>query len=143
MWLVNNTQIFIIVPYCKTLSTKTRIVTGVIGLENLRGLLIAKHCPLKQGLWRLDLTKSPAPQCLIAKHCPLKQGLWLAYIARVPIMASIAKHCPLKQGLCFFQIQLICLQSHIAKHCLLKQGLWLWVSSFTEVDHVNCKKIVH
>ena len=36
--------------YCKTLSTKTRIVTMFTDLEWDIDQSIAKHCPLKQGL---------------------------------------------------------------------------------------------
>ena len=36
--------------YCKTLSTKTRIVTPPYRRQCYNLIFIAKHCPLKQGL---------------------------------------------------------------------------------------------
>ena len=61
--------------------------------------MIAKHCPLKQGL-RLHFRGYPVLSLFIAKHCPLKQGLRRLVLRHGKRgILSIAKHCPLKQGL--------------------------------------------
>ena len=60
--------------YCKTLSTKTRIATLSHTLHRCTHRGIAKHCPLKQGL-RHFLGTTNSFFLWIAKHCPLKQGL--------------------------------------------------------------------
>ena len=63
--------------YCKSYSTKTRIVTSL----NLSFIipLIAKAILLKQGLWQI-LISYITPNIFIAKAILLKQGLWLVFI---------------------------------------------------------------
>ena len=61
--------------------------------------IIAKHCPLKQGLRQSAFPNSAVSDSSIAKHCPLKQGLRLLLFLIFKGFYFIAKHCPLKQGL--------------------------------------------
>ena len=98
LWLFPFSSQWTYFFYCKTLSTKTRIVTIVYYVIIMVLPYIAKHCPLKQGLWRF-LYCAFLTFWTIAKHCPLKQGLWRFLYCAFLTFWTIAKHCPLKQGL--------------------------------------------
>ena len=108
--------------YCKSYSTKTRIVTLLLHLLVV-SCNIAKAILLKQGLWRyvqvFDLIHR-----IIAKAILLKQGLWPFCFFSHFFTSFIAKAILLKQGL-WLHIFTFCLWTiHIAKAILLKQGLW-------------------
>ena len=102
--------------------------------------LIAKHCPLKQGL-RLKSTNEQTTEYAIAKHCPLKQGL-LRWIWRCNFHSLIiAKHCPLKQGLRLIELAFARNYDAIAKQCPLKQGLRQPFFPICNVLNLYCKTL--
>ena len=105
------------------------------------GKLIAKHCPLKQGLWPY-IMMNDISSTFYCKTLSTKTRIVTFCLVCINHLNYIAKHCPLKQGLWLINTTRYIFQvPFIAKHCLLKQGLWQHLYLTLFVWLLDCKTL--